>query len=54
MKAIVTGGEGFIGSHLVEELILSGVKESIIDILVSGSLDYVHPLSHLHTVDIDT
>ena len=26
MKVLVTGSEGFIGSHLVEELVLNGIE----------------------------
>lgn len=36
MKCIVTGGCGFLGSHLVEELIKHGHNVTVIDNLVSG------------------
>ncbi|MBE3569905.1 MAG: GDP-mannose 4,6-dehydratase [Bacillales bacterium] len=52
MKAVVTGGAGFIGSHLVEELILQGAKVHVLDNLISGQLQNVHPLSVIHTEDI--
>jgi UDP-glucose 4-epimerase len=42
-KAAVTGGAGFIGSHIVEELIKLGWKVKIIDNLSSGSLDNIQP-----------
>lgn len=35
-KVLVTGGAGFIGSNLVDELIRQGAKVSIIDNLVTG------------------
>ena len=35
-KAIVTGGAGFIGSNLVDELIDRGVEVYIIDDLSTG------------------
>lgn len=41
MKCLVTGGAGFIGSHLVEELIKRGHKVVIIDNLCTGSVDNV-------------
>ena len=44
MKAVVTGGCGFIGSHLTELLLQKGYEVVIIDNLSNGSLDNV---SHL-------
>src|SRR5215203_7530493 len=35
-KVLVTGGAGFIGSNLADELIREGAKVSIIDNLVTG------------------
>ena len=39
MKALVTGGAGFIGSHLAEALCRRGEKVVVLDDLSSGTLD---------------
>ena len=52
MKALVTGGAGFIGSHLVEELIKSGFEVHVLDNLISGHLNNVHPSANIHLEDI--
>ena len=38
MKALVTGGAGFIGSHLVDELVRKKYKVIVLDNLSTGSL----------------
>jgi UDP-glucose 4-epimerase len=38
MKAIVTGGCGFIGSHMVDRLVAEGIEVIVIDNLASGSV----------------
>jgi UDP-glucose 4-epimerase len=40
-KILVTGGAGFIGSHLVDELLSKGHSVVVIDNLVNGSLDNI-------------
>ncbi len=43
-KALVTGGAGFIGSHLVEALVAGKCKVTVLDNLSSGSLANLEPL----------
>jgi UDP-glucose 4-epimerase len=38
-RALVTGGAGFIGSHIVDELIARGIETYVIDNLSTGTLD---------------
>ncbi len=42
-KVLVTGGAGFIGSHLVEALIARGASVRILDNLSLGQSEWVHP-----------
>jgi nucleoside-diphosphate-sugar epimerase len=44
MKTIVTGGAGFIGSHLVKKLIENGRKVIVVDDLSSGKLENLYNL----------
>ena len=37
--ALITGGAGFIGSHLVEEMISRNYKVIVLDNLISGNLE---------------
>ncbi|MQF67768.1 NAD-dependent epimerase/dehydratase family protein, partial [SAR202 cluster bacterium AD-802-F09_MRT_200m] len=45
MRALVTGGAGFIGSHLVERLLDRGHEVVVIDNLASGRLENLAHLS---------
>jgi len=44
MKALITGGAGFIGFHLAEELLNSGHQVFLIDDLSTGSIDNIEHL----------
>ena len=51
-KALVTGGAGFIGSHVVDRFIGAGYKTEVIDNLSSGRLANVNQAATLHQLDI--
>lgn len=40
-KAIVTGGAGFIGSHIVEDLLERGLEVSVIDNMINGQVENI-------------
>ena len=42
--AVVTGGAGFIGSHLVRELVSKGYRTTILDDLSSGKIENIEDL----------
>ncbi len=46
MKALITGGAGFIGSHLAEELLNNGHQVFLIDDLSTGSIDNIEHLKN--------
>ena len=43
MKALVTGGLGFVGSNLVDKLIEQGYEVVVVDDLSSGKLEFKNP-----------
>lgn len=51
-KILVSGGAGFIGSVLVDRLVLEGHEVTILDNLVSGSRDYINPQADFWQLDI--
>lgn len=52
IKVIVTGGAGFIGSHLVDELVKQDFEVHIIDNLLTGRKENINPAATFHQVDI--
>ena len=52
MRITVTGGAGFIGSHLVDRLIEDGHTVQVIDNLYTGNKDFVHSKAQFVELDI--
>ena len=52
MNICVTGGAGFIGSHLVDRLIEDGHTVQVIDNLYTGNKEFVHSKAQFVELDI--
>lgn len=52
MKIIVTGGAGFIGSHIVDAYVNAGHEVTIIDNLKNGSRDNINLNADFREIDI--
>ena len=52
MKALVTGGAGFIGSHVVDLLIKEGHEVIVIDNLSSGSKNNLNEKAKFYQIDL--
>ncbi len=53
MKILVTGGAGFIGSHIVDAYIELGHEVTIVDNLSTGLLSNVNPKAKFYELDIN-
>ena len=52
MRTLVTGGAGFIGSNLVDQLIDDGHEVIIVDNLDTGKTENINPKAIFHELDI--
>ena len=52
MRVVVTGGAGFIGSHLVDALVAHDHEVHVLDNLATGSRDVVNAAAAFHSGDI--
>lgn len=51
-RVLVTGGAGFIGSHIVEGLVAEGCQVAVVDDLSTGKREYVPPGVDFYQCDI--
>ena len=52
MKVLVTGGVGFIGSHIVDTLIEAGYKVVVVDNLSTGKKEYLNDKAMFYHIDL--
>lgn len=52
IKVLVTGGAGFIGSHLIDRLVKAGHDVNVIDDLSGGKRNNINPKSNFYKADL--
>lgn len=52
MRILVTGGAGFIGSHVVDAFVAAGHEVAVVDNLATGNLAWVNRKARFHTSDL--
>jgi len=54
MKVLITGGAGFIGSHVADRLIDEGYDVAIVDNLSTGKKENINPKARFYQIDIES
>ncbi len=54
MKILITGGAGFIGSHIQDAYINEGYEVAVIDNLITGKKENLHPKAKFYQIDIQS
>ena len=52
MKILVTGGVGFIGSHVVDAFVAAGHAVAVVDNVSTGNRRWLNPKASFHAVDL--
>ncbi|MFW6128414.1 MAG: NAD-dependent epimerase/dehydratase family protein, partial [Halobacteriota archaeon] len=52
MRVLVTGGAGFIGSHVVDMLISQGHAVTVLDNLSSGTPEFINKRAEFYEIDL--
>ncbi len=52
MKILVSGGAGFIGSHITDRYVADGHRVVVIDNLATGKMENLNPLAPFYRMDI--
>jgi UDP-glucose 4-epimerase len=52
VKILVTGGAGFVGSHVADRCLEAGHQVAILDDLSTGRREQVNPAARLHVADL--
>ena len=54
MKVLVTGGAGFIGSHIADRLLNDGHEVVVLDDLSTGHVEHLNPAARFYQMDIQS
>lgn len=54
MKVMVTGGAGFIGSHIVDSLVEAGHRVSVVDDLSTGRFENINPGVNFYHLGVES
>jgi len=52
VRVLVTGGAGFIGSHVVDAFVNAGHSVAVVDNLATGTTAWLNPAARLHVTDL--